>query len=98
MRQTLAVVALSFMSIGILAHAQAMSDKASDEHKSYTAPQAYAGQNTAPDDPMDGNDSSSRKKKRAKHHKQTDHMKQHNDVQPDKDAPQNHVEYGGAGL
>jgi len=96
MRQKLVVVVLFCTWSGILAQAQTTGDKSSDEHKSYTAPQAYADRSAPPDDAMNGNWSSS-KKKRAKHHKQNDHMK-HNSDKPAKDAPQNRVEYGGAGL
>lgn len=96
MRQTLmVVVVLSCMWAGILAHAQTASDQNSEDHKSY-ATQAYADQNTPKDDSMKI-DCSSSNKKRAKRHKQNDRMKQNDDPQPDKDASQNQVEYGGAG-
>jgi cytoskeletal protein RodZ len=98
MRQTLMVaVVLSCMWGGILAHAQTTSDQNSDDHKSYATAQASADQSAPKDDSMKI-DCSSSKKKRAKHHKQSDRMNQNNDSQPDKDAPQNQVEYGGAGL
>ena len=93
MRQTLmVVVVLSCMWGGILAHAQTTSGQNSDDH----ATQAHADQNTPKDDSMKV-DCSSSKKRRAKRHKQNDHMKESDDPQPDQDASQNQVEYGGAG-
>jgi hypothetical protein len=79
-----------------LAHAQTTHDSNADNHKSYATPRAYADQSTSQDDSMKV-DCSSSKKMRAKHHKQEGRMKQNDDPRPDKDAPQNQVEYGGAG-
>jgi hypothetical protein len=98
MNQTLvSMIVLSCMCSGILAHAQKAIDRRSGDDKSSATAQASADQSTSKPDPMKI-DCPSSKKKQAKHHKRNDRMKQDDDPQPDKDAPQNHVEYGGGGF
>jgi hypothetical protein len=96
-KQTLvSMIVLSCMCGGILAQAQKAIDRSSGDDKSYATAQASADQSASKPDSMKIDSSS--KKKQAKHRKKNDRMKQDDDPQPDKDAPQNHVEYGGGGF
>jgi len=98
MKQTLvSMIVLSCMCGGILAHAQKAIDRSSEDDKSYATAQASADQRASNGDSTKV-DCSSSKKKKAKHHKKNEHMKQNGDPEPDKDAPQNQVEYGGGGF
>lgn len=98
MKQTLAsMIVFTCMCGGIWAHAQKAIDRSSGDDKSYATAQASADQSASKPDSMKI-DCPSSKKKQAKHRKKNDRMKQDDDPQPDKDAPQNHVEYGGGGF